>query len=42
MYILLSRIDDGIKPMLEVLQSHVTKYGLDAIKGIPEGSAGVN
>jgi hypothetical protein len=42
MYHLLSRIDDGIKPMLDVLQAHVTTYGLNAIKGIPEASAQVS
>jgi len=38
MYHLLSRIDEGIRPMLDVLQAHVTKYGLEAIKSIPEAS----
>eukprot|EP01087_Luapelamoeba_hula_P016964 TRINITY_DN5286_c0_g1_i1.p1 TRINITY_DN5286_c0_g1~~TRINITY_DN5286_c0_g1_i1.p1 ORF type:complete len:750 (+),score=121.38 TRINITY_DN5286_c0_g1_i1:207-2456(+) len=35
MYHLLSRITDGIKPMLEVLQDYITRYGFDAVKGIP-------
>jgi len=38
MYHLLSRIPDGIAPMLEVLQTHVTKFGFDAVKGIPAAS----
>lgn len=36
MYRLLSRIDDGIKPMLEVLQAYVAQTGFDAIKALPE------
>jgi cullin 1 len=35
MYHLLSRIDDGIKPMLEVLQNYVSHTGFEAIKAIP-------
>ena len=35
MYRLLSRIDDGIKPMLEVLQNYVSTTGFEAIKSIP-------
>jgi len=35
MYKLLSRIDEGIKPMLEVLQSYVTNTGFEAVKTIP-------
>jgi hypothetical protein len=38
MYHLLSRIPEGINPMLDVLQSHVTKYGFDAVKSIPAAS----
>jgi cullin 1 len=36
MYRLLSRIEDGIRPMLEVLQAYVAQTGFDAIKSIPE------
>jgi hypothetical protein len=36
MYNLLSRIDEGIKPMLEVLQDFITNTGFDAVKSIPE------
>jgi len=35
MYRLLSRIDEGIKPMLDVLQNYVTNTGFDAVKNIP-------
>jgi len=38
MYHLLTRIDDGIKPMLDVLQNHVSHFGLEAIKSVPEGA----
>jgi hypothetical protein len=41
MYHLLSRIPEGIAPMLEVLQTHVTKFGFDAVKGIPAASVKV-
>lgn len=35
MYRLLSRIDDGIKPMLDVLQSYVTATGFESVRSIP-------
>ncbi|ELR25392.1 cullin 1, putative [Acanthamoeba castellanii str. Neff] len=38
MYHLLSRIPEGINPMLEVLQKYVTDVGFDAVKSIPEAS----
>lgn len=39
MYKILSRVEDGIKPMLEVLQRYVTQTGYDAIKAIPAKEA---
>ncbi len=42
MYHLLSRIPEGINPMLDVLQKHVTDFGFDAIKGIPEAQQKAN
>jgi hypothetical protein len=41
MYHLLSRIPEGINPMLEVLQKYVTDVGFDAVKSIPEASTKV-
>jgi hypothetical protein len=38
MYHLLSRIPNGIDPMLDVLQKYVTDYGFGAIRSIPETS----
>lgn len=35
MYRLLARIDDGIKPMLDVLQNYVTVTGFESIRSIP-------
>ena len=35
MYKLLSRIDEGIKPMLEVLQNYITNTGFEAVKSLP-------
>lgn len=40
MYRLLSRIDDGIKPMLDVLQQYVAQTGFDAIKSLAEKDRG--
>lgn len=39
MYRLFSRIDDGIKPMLEVLQSYTTTTGFEKVKSIPAAQA---
>jgi len=41
MYHLLSRIPNGIDPMLDVLQKYVTDYGFGAIRSIPETSTKV-
>jgi hypothetical protein len=41
MYHLLSRIPEGINPMLDVLQKYVTDVGFDAVKSIPEASTKV-
>jgi hypothetical protein len=35
MYKLLSRIEEGIQPMLDVLQNYVVQTGFEAIKSIP-------
>jgi hypothetical protein len=35
MYRLVSRIEDGIKPMLDVLQNYVMNTGFEAVKSIP-------
>ncbi len=42
MYRLLSRIEDGIRPMLEDLQEFVTDTGFDAVKSIPAKEASVS
>ncbi len=34
MYHLLLRVEDGIKPMLDVLQSYVESFGMDALKSL--------
>lgn len=39
MYHLMMRIDEGVKPMLEVLQAHVERYGLDAIRSLKQDAA---
>lgn len=31
----MSRIDEGIKPMLEVLQNYITNTGFEAVKSLP-------
>eukprot|EP01088_Endostelium_zonatum_P018470 TRINITY_DN5947_c0_g1_i4.p1 TRINITY_DN5947_c0_g1~~TRINITY_DN5947_c0_g1_i4.p1 ORF type:complete len:494 (-),score=135.69 TRINITY_DN5947_c0_g1_i4:25-1506(-) len=36
MYTLLSRIEDGVKPMLETLQDFVYSFGLDSLRAIPD------
>ncbi|PRP88079.1 cullin-2 [Planoprotostelium fungivorum] len=36
MYRLFSRIENGIRPMLEVLQSYIASVGFDYVKRIPE------
>jgi len=35
MYRLLTCTDDGIKPMLEMLQNHITNVGFDVIRSLP-------
>jgi iron uptake system EfeUOB component EfeO/EfeM len=35
MYKLLNRVEDGIKPMLEVLQNYITNTGFEAVKSLP-------
>ncbi len=36
------RIDDGVRPMLDVLQGHVEHFGLDAIKSLRQDSVNAN
>jgi hypothetical protein len=39
MYHLLSRIDDGIRPMLDVLQGYVEAYGIEQLKSLSQDAA---
>lgn len=42
MYKLVSRIKDGIQPMLEILQTYIVATGLDAVKSLAPKDATVH